>query len=95
MGFFSSPADKYSAEEQSLTEVEIKQLVSTLNVQSLDQKEEQLVEQLLIKRRRGDGKISLRQIYEVLLKLDNQNKISEIDRKGLMKVFENHFANRT
>ena len=93
MGLFGSPADKYSPIEHALSELEIKRLVSRLNVQSLDQNEEELVENLLISRRKGDGKISLRQIYEVLVKLDYQNKISEVDRKGLMAVFEEHFAN--
>ncbi|MBT4120844.1 MAG: hypothetical protein HOA57_04080 [Candidatus Magasanikbacteria bacterium] len=90
MGFFDSyfgSSTKYSKTEYPLSAEKIKELVSRYKVQSLDSTEELLVEEIVTARRRGDGKISLFQIYEVLTKLKNQNKISQVDRDGLMKVF--------
>lgn len=95
MGFisdiFGSTADKYSKTEHSLTTDQIKALVSKVKVRSLTTTEEKLVESVLCQRRRGDGKISLQQVYESLTKLKNQHKISVADRDGLMKVFEEYF----
>ncbi len=91
MGFFTSA--KYSKIEHQLSEFNIKKQVSRYNVRSLDSAEEGLVEQTIIARRRGDGKISLQQIYEALTKLKNQNKISRVDRDGLMRVFSEFFNN--
>lgn len=56
---FGSSSDKYPQEEHSLSEVEIKKLVPRGKILSLTQGEEEIVEQVLINRRRGDGKISL------------------------------------
>lgn len=96
MGFFSSffSTTKYSPTEHPLSEIEIKKLVSTILVNTLKQGEESLVEEAIIARRHGDGKISLRQIYEVLTQLKNQHKISVYDRDGLMKVFSNQFNDK-
>lgn len=90
MGFFDSyfgSSSKYSKDEHQLSSQKIKELVSRYKVQSLDSTEEGLVENTIISRRRGDGKISLFQIYEALNKLKNQNKISQVDRDGVMRVF--------
>jgi len=92
MGLFGT-TNQYPKEEKQLSAVKIKQLVSRVKVKSLDNQEEILVEETIIARRRGDGKISLAQIYEALTKLKNQNQISKFDRDGLMRVFENHFNN--
>ncbi|OGH69891.1 MAG: hypothetical protein A3C90_00850 [Candidatus Magasanikbacteria bacterium RIFCSPHIGHO2_02_FULL_51_14] len=88
---FGSPAGNYPQDEKSLSEVEIKKLVSRVHIRTLRQGEEGLVEQAIAARRHGDGKISLRQIYEALTQLKNQGKISVYDRKGLMKMFEEYF----
>ena len=94
MGFFSSlfsSARQYSNQERQLSADRIRVLVSRIKVRTLDTSEERLVEEEIIKRRRGDGKISLHQIDEVLQTLQNKNKISEFDRKGLMKVFVEYY----
>ena len=93
MGLFGS-TNKYAKEEKQLSVEHIRQLVSRSKVCSLDFGEESLVEKEIVKRRHGDGKISLAQIYEVLTKLKNQNKISQFDRNGLMKIFEEYFTNK-
>lgn len=90
---FFSASGKYPQNEKPLTEKEIKLLVSRIKIKSLQPEEESLVEQSLLARRGSDGKISLRQIHEVLTKLKNQNKISHYDREGLMEVFEEHLKN--
>ena len=98
MGFlnslFGTSSDKHSQEERSLSGIKIKELVSTYKVRSLNAKEEALVEQSIIDRRKGDGKISLRQIDEALRKLENTYKISEHDRKGIMSVFKKYFSSK-
>jgi len=91
MGLFGFTS-KYSKTEHQLSAQKIKELVSRYKVQSLDSTEEVLAEEIIIARRRGDGKISLFQIYEVLTKLKNQNKISQVDRDGLMRVFKEYFG---
>ena len=96
MGFFSdylfsSPSHKYSDTEHFLSELEITKLVSEYKIKSLTHGEENLVEQTIIARRLGDGKISLRQIYEALSKLKVSNKISKYDREALMKLFQVYY----
>ncbi len=95
MSFLSSffgTSIQYSKTEHPFSEFDIKKLVSPYNVRTLQQSEAGLVEQAIVARRRGDGKISLQQIYEVLTQLKNQHKISLQDRDGLMKDFEDHFS---
>ncbi|MDO8509783.1 MAG: hypothetical protein Q7S24_01425 [bacterium] len=95
MGFFSmfgGTENKYSNIEHQLSELEINKLVSEITIKTLKQGEEDLVEHTLLQRRHGDGKISLRQIYESLTQLKNQHKISVYDRDGLIKVFESYYA---
>lgn len=94
MGFFSfffGSSSRLSAVERPLSEIEIKRLVSSARVRSLSQNEMLAVEQAVIARRRGDGKISLRQIDEVLRSLQNQGRISKVDRKGVLRVFADYF----
>lgn len=95
MGFFDSLfgsiASNYSNVEHPLTEIKIKQLVSEAHVHSLSNAEEGLVERSISTRRRGDGKISLRQIYEVVRSLRYSHKISEVDQRGLMSVFNGYY----
>lgn len=93
MGLFG-PSAKYSKIEHYLTEIEIKKLVSHERVQSVDSKDALIVESAIIARRHGDGKISLQQIYETLLQLKNQGKISKYDKDGVMRVFENYFKEK-
>ena len=89
MGFFST--NKYSTKEHYLSSKEIKRLVTTTSVKSLNRREENVVEELLITRRGADGKISMSQINEVLLKLKNQNKISKYDKDALIQIFKDYF----
>jgi len=100
MGFFSflfgtgSANTSLSQKEHYLTKLEIQQLVSRVKVNTLSNGEESLVEETIDTRRRGDGKISLYQIYEALRKLQNLNKISKFDRQGLMRVFGEFFTRK-
>jgi hypothetical protein len=82
---------KLSMTEHQLSSVKIRQLVSRVRVRSLDIGEERIVEEAIIRRRLGDGKISLRQIDETLFQLQQQKKISQYDRKGLVKQFSEFF----
>ena len=86
------PSIKHPIIEHQLSEFDIKKLVSHYKVRSLDSTEEGLVEQTIIARRHGDGKISLQQIYEILTQIKNQNKISRVDKDGLMRVFGEYFS---
>ena len=88
---FGSSSSKYSKKEYQLSSEKIKELVSRVKVRSLDQKEEGLVEQTIVSRRRGDGKISLFQIDEALVKLREHHTISPTDKNGLMRVFGDYF----
>ena len=91
MGFFSSPADKYSNIEHSFTTDQIKKVFNSLRVVNLTNNEEDIVEEALIARKGNDGKISLRQIYETVHHLKRENKISKIDEHKLMDLFIEHY----
>jgi hypothetical protein len=86
---------RFPKEEKKLSTLEIKKLVSRIKTKSLTQKEEILVEQAIMKRRLGDGKISLFQINEVLTKLKNQNKLSKFDVDSLNAIFKNYFDTKS
>ena len=101
MGFFSylfgtgsSSSYKLDNSEHQISKIEIERLVSRMKIKSLDINEEKLIEHIIEKRRLGDGKISLRQIDEVLRKLEYQKKISQYDRKGVVKVFSEFFESK-
>ncbi|KKW42240.1 MAG: hypothetical protein UY92_C0009G0044 [Candidatus Magasanikbacteria bacterium GW2011_GWA2_56_11] len=68
----------------------MRQLVSGTLIGTLESSEEKAVEEAILARRFGDGKISLRQIDEVLRRLQDQNRISPNDRRSLMRVFEKY-----
>jgi len=89
--FFGSSSDKYSQKEHPLPEIKIRELVSRIKVRSMDQGEENLVEEEIIKARLGDGKISLRKIDEILRRLVNTNKISITDKKSLIHIFSDYY----
>lgn len=91
MGFFSSPADKYSNIEHNFTTEQIKRIFNALRMTNLNENEEDIVEAALIARKGNDGKISLRQIYNTLHHLKQENKISKIDEYKLMEIFVEHY----
>jgi len=94
VGLFSffSTKSQYSQIEHPFTELELERMITHEHLNTLDQTQVELVRRAILGRRGGDGKISLRQIYEVLLQLKNQNKISKYDYAGLMKLFEKYFS---
>ena len=72
-------------------------LVSTSRIGSLDNVHQaEVIREAIIQRRGGGGKISIKQIDEILRKLENSKeshaRISEFDRKGVLKQFEEFFA---
>ncbi|GEM_PF-2256127 len=100
MSFFSylfgSSSDRYSDQQKTLSEQTIQDIVSRSLVNTLSKQEELVVERAIATARKGNGKISLRQIDETLRRLqhakDPNQRISEHDRRKLMKVFENYYA---
>lgn len=90
---FSNNSSSYSDVEHYLSSLEIKKMISNLHAKSLTDLEEQMVEDTIMARRGGDGKISMRQIDKALRELKQKNKISEIDRKALTNLFINYFSN--
>lgn len=92
--FGSKKLGSEALKEKQLSAERIKKLVSSSTVVSLSKTEEALVEEAVISRRGGDGKISFRQIDELLRKLKHQGAISDTDRLGLTKVFENYFKDQ-
>ena len=91
MGFFSSPAEKYSQIEHHFPTEKFKHIFNALRMTNLNNNEEDIVEAALIARKGNDGKISLRQIYNTLHQLKQENKISKIDEHKLMDIFVEHF----
>ncbi|MDO8626243.1 MAG: hypothetical protein Q7K39_02155 [Candidatus Magasanikbacteria bacterium] len=85
MGFFSSV--KYSTVEHYLTEHDVKRVITYIKIPTLASHPERdrLIQDAILGRRRGDGKISLQQIYDVLTSLKNANQITKYDRAEVMK----------
>ena len=96
MGLFFTA--RYSTVEHRLTTAEVRRIVIPAHIISLTQREEKIIQEAILARRRGDGKISLQQIYEVLLHLYREHTISLQDKGGVMKkiteYFETHFAGK-
>ena len=89
--FFGSPADKYSQEEHQLSEYDLKRLITHEHIEVLDHLQAEKIRTAILARRRGDGKISLRQIYELLQHMVNTYEISKFDRDGVVKVMVKFF----
>jgi Fe2+ or Zn2+ uptake regulation protein len=92
MSLFSS--NHYSQTEYQLTEDHLKLIVSFARINTLKQEEARMAREEILRRRGGDGQISLYQIYEVLTRLKDQNKISKFDRDSIMKKFEEYFSKK-
>lgn len=91
MGWFS--AVKYSTVEHHLPEIEVKKRLTYIHVPSLEHhpEREKLIQDTILARRRGDGKISLQQVYELLTRLKECGQIFKNDRKGVMQVLQKYF----
>ncbi len=83
---------RHSSVQKFLSRRDICKIVSRNKIISLSLEEEKLVEEAIIKRRKGDGKISMQQVEEMLINLKNERKISETDYKALIKLFLDYFA---
>lgn len=92
MGFFASlfgsGSDNQFRDEWSISADRIRELVSRTTVNSLDQKEEKMVEDALVAARIGGAKLSLHKIDRTLVSLEQKRIISRYDREALLKVFE-------
>ena len=91
MGLFSSPSDKYSQDRHPFPLEDFKRIFRNLHVKSVTEEEEHMVAQELESYRSGDGKLSLRNFYNVIHSLRNKNKISKSDEHILMEQFINYF----
>ena len=92
MSIFSlfGPSIKYSQVKQPVPELDIKRMVSQINVNTLNQDEAIVAEQAILSKRQA-GKISLQHIYEALHSLFNKHKISKNDQDGIMNLFVKYF----
>lgn len=93
--FFGSPGDAYSTVEYELTEHELKLAVNHERIAVLDNSQAEKIRAAILARRRGDGKISLRQIYELLTHMVNTHDISTFDRKDTMKALRVLFEEKS
>ena len=89
MSFFGST---YSNTPHHLHEADVRHLVSSNRVASVDYHDEQYVETAILAHRDSEHRISMQKIHDVLTSLRNEGKISEDDKKGLMVVFKDFFA---
>ncbi|MFA6427596.1 MAG: hypothetical protein WCW16_04095 [Candidatus Magasanikbacteria bacterium] len=105
MGFFSyvfgfgTGSKTLSSTEHAVTREDIERLVSRSRINTLESDNQaHTIREAVAKRRNGDGKISIQQIDEVLRKLENSKdrlvRISEYDRRGVVKVFEEYFQSK-
>ncbi len=95
MGFFNSI--HYSQDEHPLTEFEVHKYVTYLHIPTLEHHpdREKMIQDAILARRKGDGKISLQQMYELLTHMKETNQITKYDREGVMKVLKNYLSTRT
>jgi hypothetical protein len=87
--FFSSSA-KYSQERHFISHEEIEHFFRGKHWSSVSEDEEDLVKAGILSARDGNGKISLRRVYEVLKSFEYKHKISPADRKILMRDLESY-----
>ena len=92
MGFFSSPADKYPQEKHQLAEIDLKRWVTHEHIPTLDQYQVELVRSAILHKREA-GKISLRNVYELLEHMVLKYEISTLDRDGVLRIIEEHLGN--
>lgn len=89
--FFGSPADKYSQDEHPLSEHDLNLLITHERIEVLDHAQADRIRAAILARRHNDGKISLRQIYELLEHMFYSHQISKFDRDGVMRVMVDFF----
>ena len=92
MSIFGSPADKYSQKEHPVSEYDLKHIITHEHIHTLDEAQVEKVRASILARRQGDGKISLRQIYELLEHMVLKHEISKFDRDGAMRAMEGYFG---
>ncbi len=81
----------YSTTLHHLPEADIRHLVSSHKVASVDYHDEQIVETAILAHRDGQHQISLQKIHDILSNLRNEGKIAENDKVGLMTVFKDYY----
>ena len=97
MGFFSyllgtdTLTGKLSHTEHYLGKDEVFLLVSTAKVKSLNNRERDVIRELILKRSFGDGKISVYQIDEVLRQAEHEHLIGKYDRQGVVRAIDEYF----
>ena len=89
MFFFNS--SKYSEKSREVTKSQIRKLCSWAGLDNLRQNESKLVEEAVINKMKYSGKISLNKVNRVLKKMKNEHLISSVDKKSLMKRFEDFY----
>ncbi len=95
MALFGLFGPMYSTHEHYLPEEVIRHLVSFTRIPSLKMSEEKEVQEAIKRRRHGDGKISPQQVYEVLRGMEREHRISEFDRKAILKSIQAYFDQQT
>ncbi len=85
--------NSYSTTPRTLSESEIRTLISETRISSLSQKEVAIVEDALVHGRNG-SMISLSKIDQILRHLEQTRQITRYDRDSVMKVFKSHMGTR-
>ncbi|HSR89384.1 MAG TPA: hypothetical protein VLK22_03260 [Candidatus Udaeobacter sp.] len=85
---FFGPTIKYPQDKHQVTTEQIKHLMMHTHLTTVSQANKDTVAAAVLARRDGDDKISLQNIYEVLTKLKNENRITKLDRTLFMKIFQ-------
>ncbi len=100
MGFFDflfgSSHRRYSQEQHTFSNYEIEEFFQRIRIPSLTLDEKHLVKEAIRAARKGDAKISMRQIADTLKSLRYRQgvRISEADRQALIEKFEEYFEKR-
>ena len=97
MSLFSlfGPTIKYSQTRHPLPALDLKRLLSRVHIKpgsSVSDADRDLAYEAVEAKRGSDGKISLQQIYSVLLKFKQQNQITKYDLATLMQAFEEYYG---
>lgn len=93
LGFiFGSGSGQLSSQSRTLTEEEVRDLVSQTRIGTLTATEQKLVHETILHARGNDGFVSLRQIDLALQRLVTQKKISKNDHWAVRDAFKHFFA---
>jgi hypothetical protein len=94
MGFFSCSSDAYSPVQHPITDTDIRKMISHERIRSLDQHQVTAIEEALLVAKGGDGKLSVRQAYQVLHAMFQKHTLSKQNQDRVIAALQDYFEKK-